>query len=384
MRYFLAVVSLGLLAGCGWIAREDPATEPAELTEFAPSLEFKRVWSADAGEGGGDLARKLVPTVEGGTIFVAGREGRVTAFDAETGARQWRTDTGLRASAGPGVDGGVAVIGGLDGTLIALDAASGEEIWRAPVSSEVLSVPAISGSRVVVRCIDGRVFGFDRDTGEREWIFNQTVPLLTLRGTSDPVIRAGQVILGMDNGEVVALDLSDGSQIWEQNIGDQEGSTELERLADVDGRVALVATEVYAASYGGNLVGLSLGSGEAVWSREMSSWQGVAARRTQLFVTDESSNIWSLDRRNGNSLWKQDVLLNRQLSTPAVMGGRVLVGDFDGYVHVLDGETGNLLARTRVGGGAVDVAPRVVGNRVYTLTRDGDLRAYRLESRDQG
>lgn len=382
MRRVVAVVSLALLTGCGWFTREDPATEPAELTDYSPTVEIRRVWSADAGQGGGELARKLVPAVDGGRVFVAGREGRVTAFDAEDGSRRWRAETGLRASAGPGVGGGVVVLGGLDGTVIALDADSGEQLWSAPVSSEVLSVPAISGSRVVVRCIDGRVFGFDRNTGERQWIFDQTVPLLTLRGTSDPVIRAGQVILGMDDGEIVALNLSDGSEVWVQDIGNREGSTELERLADADGRITVVATEVYAVSYQGNLTGLSLGSGQPQWSREMSSWQGVAARRTRLFVTDATSNVWSLDRRNGSSLWKQDALLNRMLSTPSVMGDRVLVGDFDGYLHVLDGETGELAGRTRVGGDAIDVAPEVVGDLVYVLTRGGDLGAYRIQSAD--
>ncbi len=382
MRYFLAIVCLAVLTGCGWFTREDPATEPAELTDFTPALDIKRVWSRDAGKGGGELARKLVPAEDGGTVYVAGREGRVTAFDADSGDRLWRTDTGLRASAGPGVGGGVVVLGGLDGTLVTLDADNGEELWRAPVSSEVLSVPAISGSRVVVRCIDGRVFAFERDSGRREWISDHNVPLLTLRGTSDPVIRAGQVILGLDDGKLVALNLSDGSPTWEADIAAREGRTELERLADVDGRTTVVATDVYAVSYGGNLAAVALDSGQQIWSREMSSWQGLTARRTQLFLTDASSNVWSLDRRNGSSLWKQDVLLNRRLTTPAVMGGNVLVGDFDGYLHVLDGETGNLLARTRVGGGPIDVAPNVSGDRVFMLTRDGDLAAYRIEPRD--
>lgn len=382
MRFSVILIAAALLAGCGWFSREDPATEPAELTDFAPALEFDRIWARDAGKGGDELARKLVPSVDGGKVFVAGREGRVTAFDAESGDRLWRTDTGLRASGGPGVGGGVVILGGLDGTLMALDSDSGDELWRAPVSSEVLSVPAISGSMAVVRCIDGRVFGFDRDTGRREWIYDENVPLLSLRGTSDPVIRAGQVIVGLDNGKAVALNLSDGSRIWEQAVAQREGRTELERLADVDGRLIVVATDVYAVSYEGNLASLGLDSGQQVWSREMSSWQGLAARRTQLFLTDASSNVWSLDRRNGSSLWKQDKLLNRDLSTPAVMGDWVLVGDYDGYLHVLDGETGNLLARTKAGKGAIDVAPNVVGDTVYVLTRNGDLAAYRLQPRN--
>lgn len=381
MRRILVFGLLALLAGCGWFSRDDPATEPAELIEFTPALDIKRVWSRNAGEGGDELARNLVPQVENGRVYVAGRKGRVMAFDADNGDRIWEAETGLRASAGPGAGEDTIVVGGLDGTVVALDA-DGNEIWRSPVTSEVLSVPAVSGRRVVVRCIDGRVFGFDRRTGQRVWIYDHSVPLLTLRGTSDPIIRAGQAIIGLDNGQVVSLNVDDGSVIWEHAVSVREGRTELERLTDVDGHIAVVATEVYAAAYQGNLAALSLDSGQQIWSREISSWQGVAARRTQLFLTDASGNVWAFDRRNGSSLWKQDLLLNRNLSTPAVLGDYVLVGDFDGYLHVLDGENGNLLARTHAGDGAVDVAPRVVGDRVYVLTREGDLSAFRLEPRD--
>lgn len=378
MRRLLIAAMVLMVSGCGWFTKDDPATEPAELVEFTPAVKVDRLWSEDAGEGGGDLARKLVPAVEAGRVFVSDREGRVSAFNAANGRRQWRTETGIRASGGPGVGEGTVVIGGLDGNVVALDASSGEELWRGQVSSEVLGAPAVSGPRVAVRSIDGRVFGFDRRSGRREWIYDHTVPLLSLRGTSDPVIRAGQVIVGLDDGQVVALNADDGSVVWEQAVTVPEGRTELDRLADVDGHISVVATEVYAAAYQGNLVALSLDSGQQIWSREVSSWQGVRARRTQLFLTDSSSNVWAFDRRNGSSLWKQDLLLNRDVTTPAVLGDRVLVGDFEGYLHVLDGESGNLLGRTHVGDGSIDVAPTVEGDTAYVLTREGRLSAYRI------
>lgn len=381
---YRAIVLLGLaalLGGCGWFSKEDEATRPAELTKFPFSVSIDRMWSRGVGETGDELARKLVPALEDGRVFAANKKGRVQALDAARGDRLWSVDTGIRASAGPGVGEGLVVVGGLDGEVVALEAASGEERWRARVTSEVLSVPAVRGNRVVVRSIDGRVFGFDRISGVRQWIYDHTVPLLTLRGTSDPVLRAGAVILGLDNGEVITLNAEDGSVIWEQTVTAPEGRSELERLADIDGHIAVVATEVYAASYQGHLVSLALDSGRPGWEREVSSWQGVAARRTQLFLTDAQGQVWAYDRRNGSSLWRQDALLKRGLSTPAVLGNYVVTGDFEGYIHVLEGETGNLAGRVDAGGGPVDAAPVVSGNIAYVLTRKGDLSAYRIQPR---
>lgn len=370
-----------MLSGCAWFKKEDPAAKPAELTDFTPTASIQRLWSTGVGKGGDEIARNLVPAVDGEAVYAADREGRVRALGAEDGRRRWVVETGIRASAGPGVGEGLLVLGGLEGEVVALSASSGEERWRARVSSEVLSVPAISGSRVVVRCIDGRVFGFDRVSGVRQWVSDHSVPLLSLRGTGDPVIRAGAVIMGLDNGKVTALNLDDGSTIWEQTVTAASGRTEIERMVDVDGHISVVATDVYAASFQGNLMAMALDSGRPMWSREISSWQGVSVRRTQLFLVDDKSHVWAFDRRNGASLWKQEALENRRLTTPVVVGQYVAAGDFDGYLHVFAGETGELAARTRVGGSPIDVAPTVRGNVVYALTRDGDLGAFRIQSR---
>jgi len=379
-RVVLLILLASLAGGCSWFSREDASTKPAELTDYKATVSFDRLWSHDVSDGG-DLARKLVPAVLNGKVYTVSRDGKVRAFDEENGRRQWEVDTGIDAAAGPGVGEGMIVVAGMDGNVIALSADSGEERWRAKVTSEVLAVPAISGNRVVVRSIDGRVFGFDRVSGVRQWIYDHNVPLLTLRGTSDPVIRAGAVIIGLDNGTVTAVNEEDGSVLWQHAVSERAGRTELERLADIDGRIAVVATEVYAAAYQGSLTAMALDSGRPLWTRDLSSWQGVAAQRTSLFATDADGNVWAFDRRNSSSLWKQDALRNRNLSTPAVLGDWVLTGDLDGYLHAINADDGSLAGRTHAGGGPIDVQPAVDGNVVFVLTRDGDLSAYRVAAR---
>ncbi|MCD8516450.1 MAG: hypothetical protein LRY61_04110 [Burkholderiaceae bacterium] len=44
---------------------------------------------------------------------------------------------------------------------------------------------------------------------------------------------------------------------------------------------------------------------------------------------------------------------NRRLTEPGVVGSWVAMGDFDGYVHALSTQTGELAGRVSVGGGAM-------------------------------
>ncbi|MDX1460504.1 MAG: outer membrane protein assembly factor BamB [Xanthomonadales bacterium] len=379
-RLCLLLALLMVLQGCSWIRSwGDDELEPGDplpLVEFNPTLQTRKMWSTNVGKGIGRHRTQLRPLLAGGTIYVADHEGLLAALDAETGRKRWQVETGFALSGGPGLSRDTLLMGSQDGEVIAFDAGSGQQRWTATVSSEVLARPVAQDGIVVVRCIDGRVFGLNLDTGAREWIYDHSVPLLTLRGNSTPLVRAGVVFLGYDGGEVVALRLSDGSLIWEQKVVSREGRSELERLADIDGQLVFVASDLLVSSYKNRLASLAADSGRLLWFKDVSSASGVTIDRTNLAVSDKDDNVWLLDRRNGSTLWRHDQLQNRQLTRPAFIGRFVVVGDFEGYLHWISTEDGSVAARNRVDDDAIISAPVVSGNRVYVLTRDGELAAF--------
>ena len=108
------------------------------------------------------------------------------------------------------------------------------------VNGEVLSAPAVAAQAVIVRTVDGKLRGLAPDTGKELWQYEQPVPRLSLRGTAVPVIAGNAVICGFDNGKVVALNIPDGSLLWETTVAPSHGRTELERLVDIDSAVKVV------------------------------------------------------------------------------------------------------------------------------------------------
>nr|NIP17442.1 outer membrane protein assembly factor BamB [Xanthomonadales bacterium]NIX12232.1 outer membrane protein assembly factor BamB [Xanthomonadales bacterium] len=376
----LALPALLTLQGCSWIQswgedKDDP-NAPSELVEFNPTLTVNRLWSQDVGVGIGRQKAQLRPAHDSGTIYTADFEGRLFAVDAQSGRILWERETELPFSGGPGVSGDLVMLGTEDGRVHAFGRSGGQPFWSADVSSEVLATPLEQDGIVVVRCVDGRVFGLNADTGRRIWIYDHAVPLLTLRGNSVPLIRAGVVFIGYDGGEVVALNLDDGSLIWEQAVVTSEGRSELERLADIDGQMVFIASDLIVSSYKNRLASLAADSGRLLWFKEISSATGLTVDRTNLAVSDRNDSVWLLDRRNGSTIWKQEQLAHRALTRPAIQGGFVVVGDFEGYVHWLGISDGQFAARVEAGGDGFAAAPLVVGSALYLLTRDGDLVAY--------
>jgi outer membrane protein assembly factor BamB len=299
------------------------------------------------------------------------------AMDATTGNKLWEIKTKLPFTGGPGISDNLLLMGTQDGEVFAFDATTGTQRWSATVTSEVLAAPAAVDGVVVVRCIDGRVFGLDADTGQRIWIYDHNVPLLTLRGNAPLLLRAGVVFVGYDGGQVVALKQSDGILMWEQTLVTVEGRTELERLSDIDGQMAFIASDLLVSSYKGRLASLAADSGRLLWFKEISSATGVSVDRINLTLSDKEGHVWLLDRRNGAESWKHDQLLRRGLTRPVFYGSFIVVGDQDGYLHWINIDDGQFAAREKVGGKGFAGPPLVVGNTLYVMTKKGKLTAFR-------
>lgn len=377
----LALILIVPLSGCqtirGWFQR-DTTEPPAELVEFTPRIEVERVWSTGVGRGISRSQPKLKPIYAGGRIWTVDYRGLLTVIDAESGNRVARIDTELDVSAGPTIFDDRVYLGTFDGEIHVLDAGSGATHWSAQLSSEILSLPVLHDGVLIVRCLDGRVFGLDATNGRRLWVHDRSVPALTLRGTSDILARAGQAFIGYDDGTVIALRVADGSVLWEQPVSVPEGRTELERLADIDGRLVLIGSDLYVVTYRGRLASLTTESGRVLWVKDVSSASGVSVARTRLAVSDRDDSLWLVDRRNGGTLWRDETLLRRQLTRPEFIGDYVVVGDFDGYLHWLDADSGEMAARVRAFRDGFAAAPLVVGNTLYVLSADGDLSAWRV------
>lgn len=382
MRQWLvpALAALLSLNGCGWIknwGKADDADAPAELTEFVPTLKVGKVWSTRVGSGLDEAGRQLWPVHSSGTLYAADYKGLLMAIDADSGRKLWESKTKLPFTGGPGISGELLLMGTQDGEVYAFDATSGTQLWSATVTSEVLAAPAESDGIVIVRCIDGRVFGLDADTGRRIWIYDHSVPLLSLRGNAPPLLRAGVAFIGYDGGQVVALRQQDGTLMWEQTLVTTEGRTELERLSDIDGQLVFIASDLLVSSYKNRLASLAADSGRLLWFKDISSASGVVVDRVNLAISDRDGNLWLVDRRNGAEFWKNNQLLRRGLTRPAIYGSFVVVGDAEGYLHWINISDGLFAARAKVGGKGFSGPPLVVGNTLYVMTKKGELVAFR-------
>lgn len=368
-----------MLSSCGIFGdEEDAELEPKELVKIENKLNIKRLWSTKVGGDSEFLLVGLRPSGDGNRIYAASRDGKIAAYDPESGKQHWKVDIKEDISAGPAVGEGSVAIATRNGFVVLFDTDSGVEQWRSYVGGEVLAHPIIKDDSVIVQTIDSRLVALTRFDGRQRWELEQMMPVLTMRGASSPLLVGSTIIAGFDNGKLVAVGVDTGDVEWDSMLALATGRSDLDRLSDIDGAIAAVGQDIYAAGYHGRIAAIAAESGQVLWSREISSNVGVAADWNSIYTARDDGEIIAMTRSNGAEAWRNDDLLRRDPTLPVPFHTSVVVGDFEGYLHFLSSIDGVVLARLRLGGKAITSDPVVFGNRLYVQSDDGTVAAYEV------
>jgi outer membrane protein assembly factor BamB len=249
--------------------------------------------------------------------------------------------------------------------------AEGKPLWRAQASSDVIAPPLVGRGLVIVRSTDHRLSAYEAETGKRRWTYQRQTPPLTVRVSTEMVLAGDNVLVGFPGGRLAAVALFNGAARWEAAVSEPKGTTEVERLNDVVGPVAVSGAEACAASFQGRLICVEASNGVLRWTRNLSARGGVSIADGFAYVVDAASGVQAFTME-GASVWRNENLAHRALTTPLGLRDAVAVGDFEGYVHFL-GRDGKFVARSRVDSSAIVARPQRWADGVVVLSQGGTL-----------
>lgn len=206
---------------------------------------------------------------------------------------------------------------------------------------------------------------------------------------SSPTFHEGTVYVGSGDGAVYALDARTGAIAW-------RAATD----AAVTSAAAVTDDAVYVTTLGGGLYALDRATGRERWRAHLGPDAQLAWGRESgdvfssspavvggiLVVGGANSGVYALDAVSGTPRWRAQTG-GRVRSSPAVAGGMVYAASFDGHVYAFDLATGTQRWRHATEGASLNSAefgydrrsviasPAVAGGVVYVGARDGHFYA---------
>ena len=359
---------------------DDDPNQPVELLQIEEEVDLRRLWSVSVGNGQGNNYTEITPAVDGGFVFAASEDGDVVGVNSQNGDIVWRTELDTSITGGVGAGDDIVIVGTQDAEIVVLRQVDGDEVWRSRVSSEVLSKPQTDGDIIVSQTVDGKLVALDREDGSLRWTYETTLPALTLRGTSSPIITPdGTVIAGFSNGILVAVAAENGVWSWEERVAVPEGEYDIERVIDVDGDLLLDGSRILASSYQGNIMAFDVQSGRIVWGMEASSYHGLDRGFGNVYYSDDKSHLIAVRDNSNDVVWQNENLEYRAITAPKTINNFVAVADFEGYLHLVSQIDGRIVGRTRIDNDGIRANLLVENGQLIVFGNSGTLTALSLQ-----
>lgn len=367
--YRLALCSAFIfLTACTSKQNVIPAVAP-----ITPLFQPTMAWSSTVGSGSGKAYNPMNPSLINGKLYVTSDDGKIAAFNAQSGQLLWQTQSPNGVVGSVGADANRVAVGTNNASLLVLDASSGQTLWNLPIGNLLEGAPLVTSNAIVYKNLDDSAAAIDPNTQKNLWQYQRPATDLTLKGGSAPILANGQAVMGFDDGSVAAFSLLKGNLSWEQSIANSLGLNALQRMVSVNAPLKVDGNTVYAAAYQGSVAALNASTGSIQWTKPISSYAGFALTPQAVIISSSKGNIVALARSNGHVLWHQRDLVGRKLTAPVIVSHYVVVADNAGDVHWLNTSNGQFVARVNIGKTPIYANPVASGNDVFIYNTTGRL-----------
>ncbi|MHA6722280.1 outer membrane protein assembly factor BamB family protein [Sphingomonas sp. RS2018] len=346
---------------------------------------------------GGDKRVRLAaaPAIDGGKLFVSDSNGAVHAYDANTGAALWTSETSksddanARARFGGGVsaEGGRAFATNGIGDVVAFDAATGKEVWRSKPGGPLRGAPTLSDGQLYVLSQDNQLFALNQADGKVTWTQSGSLETQGVFGVAAPAAASQTIVAGFSSGELNAYRYENGRTLWADALSRTSTVASVSSLSDIDAEPVIDQGRVYAIGEGGRMVALDVSTGQRLWEQNLAGISTPWVAGEWIFVVTDDSRLIALARSSGRVRWisqlrKYRVEREKNPKDPVSWVGPVLAGGKLWLVNSLgqiapvspaDGAVGATIDTK----GSFGLPPVVANSTLYVMSDEGVISAYR-------
>lgn len=351
-----------------------------------------KAWTAKV-EGSSDRARlAAAPVIGGNMLFAVGSDGRIHAFNRDTGARVWTSDADMsddmRPSAfGGGVsydDGRLYATNGA-GEAKALNATTGEVIWTATPAGPLRGSPTIAFGQIYVMTQDNQIIALDSADGDVLWNESGSSAQSGVFGVAAPAAGQGTVIAGYSSGELSAYRYENGRTLWADALARTNISTTVSSLTDIDADPIIDSGRVYALGQGGRMAAYELVTGQRIWELNLAGISTPAIAGEWIFTLTDDARLLAIARSTGRVRWITQLQQFRNeekrkdpifWTGPVLAGGQLWVASSRGEVLRVSAGEGSVQAFADIGE-SVSLPPVVANNVLYILDDSGTIHAWK-------
>jgi len=351
-----------------------------------------KAWRTSVGSASDDSERIVAqPVVADGKIFTLDSENMVSAFNADNGDKIWELELTPEHEDDGHISGGLAYDNGRlyvatgFALVFGIEANTGKAIWVTKADAPMRAAPTARGDRVFVITLNNELIAYNGRDGSQLWNYKGISETASILGGASPAVDQGIVVAAFSSGDVVALKVENGNQVWTESLTGSRRTDAVSALTAIRGRPIIDRGRVYAISNSGTFTAIDLKTGRRYWSQELSSQETPWIAGDYLFVVTPDAELVAVNRMNGRIHWvtalprwadEEDRSGNLTWSTPILVSDRLIIAGSNEEAYSVSPYTGEILGRVEMPDRII-VPPLAANGTLFFLSDGADLVAYR-------
>jgi outer membrane protein assembly factor BamB len=350
---FISIISFFLLSCFGPIKEikyqiEDSwdnqdIKDPKPLTEIENKIPININWEVSFD---GSAMKNFAISQRNNSLYYASKDGYIYSYDIINHEILWKFESKNKILSGVVAGKNNIYFVDSDGYLFSLST-EGVLEWKRYVG-QIFSPPKELDNIVIVRTADGIYIASNIVDGSSIWSYKIGISPLSIRNWSDFTFSDNIIYTGGSSGKVLAINATTGVLLWETTYSQPNGVSDIERSNDTTSQPLVDDIAVYVIASKGSIAALSKYDGSIIWSRELSSFKGLIMDDDNLYVTHNSGSIYALSKKTNKVIWRNADLLGRDPSKGFIFDDKILISDYQGYIHLLNKMNGESLAQFKL------------------------------------
>lgn len=328
----------------------------------------------------------MPPLVHGGSIFVYDASGVVSALSTG-GGTAWTVSLAPEGEKSRTPGGGIAASGNSlfaatgFGEVVALNVANGNRAWTFDLKAPAQSAPTAANGKVYVVSSTNVLHAINQSDGTEAWQYPGIPEIAGVLSSASPAVAGEVVVVPYSSGEVIAFDSASGDTKWADAVVRSTRTLAVSGLTDVAASPVIYDGVVYATGISGRTIAVRLSDGERIWEQNIGSSSTPAISGDAMFLVDLEDNMVAINRASGKVFWRTALPVIRKKRFFSVWAGPTLAGNVlwavsnDRKMIGVDPASGSIVVDRELPSPAY-IKPVAAGGQLLILSGDGSLAAF--------
>ena len=262
------------------------------------------------------------------------------------------------------------------GNIYAVDLVDGKVKWFKKFGIQFSRPPVASKEKIFLVSDDNQLYAINKKNGDVVWSHLGNIEELSIIGGSKPALDEGIIVVSYSSGEIFALDETNGSIIWFDNISTSNFFSKT-NINDIQSPICIEKGKLFVPTFSNKLLVYDLKTGKKSWDLKLSSINPMVISGETIYVIDINSKLMSIDKVSGKLLWAVQLRSKKgkteiNWSGPLLSSYKLLVVSSDGTILSLSPFTGKTISKIKFKESFIS-GPIQVNEKIYLISKQGSL-----------